>query len=126
VQDSCEGDESQKRAGELVIAGGNAPVPFKGTEEVLDAVTLAVEATMKRTSAQPLAVHLEARENAPLKQHRPQRIRVVALVANQCPATASLQMANQFRSSRGISQVAAAQQELNRAASGCRQAHGSS
>jgi hypothetical protein len=53
VQDSCEGNESQKRAGELVIAGGDAPVAFEGAEEVLDAMTLAVEATMKRTSVQP-------------------------------------------------------------------------
>ena len=66
AQDSGQGDDSQKRGCELLMAGGDAPVPFQRTKEVLNPMALAVIAAVKRATLQPFSIHRKARENVQL------------------------------------------------------------
>jgi len=109
VQDSGQADEREERGAELLIAGGDAPMLFDRAEEVLDAVTLAIEATVKVPGAEPLPAHSKAREDVLLVEKRPQCIRVIAFIGHKHCAAHCADTAHQLGSTGDVHDISRAQ-----------------
>src|ERR1051325_880548 len=121
VQDSGKSDKGEKRGGEFLIAGGNAAMLLNGSEEVLDPVALAVEATVKVPAGKPLSAHGKAREDMLLVEEHSQSIRVIALISHQDSAGSPAESLHQLRRAGDVRHIARAQNELDCPASSIHQ-----
>jgi hypothetical protein len=116
MEDCCEGNECKKGDAELLVTGGNAPVPFDRAEEVLNPVALAVEAAMEWALFKPGAVQGKAGENVLLIKHGAKRIGVIAFVGHEHRAAHCVGPLHEVRSQDGVAYVASAQEKPHGAA----------
>ncbi|HVU32797.1 MAG TPA: hypothetical protein VHE61_05145 [Opitutaceae bacterium] len=92
VEHCRELDEAEKRRGEFVVAGADAPAAFDPTEEVFDAMAKAIVAAVEGNEGATSALQRDANPGPLPEQTRTKRIRIEGFVGDDTvPAQARQQ-----------------------------------